>query len=97
MIFTAIDRHTGYVWGVADADSVEQAGIMIMNDADAEEYEIVEHLEHHDTTDRGLAMYAMPGDWVDWKNADGQDPKYISHIETVGRFVEVLDVQRLEG
>lgn len=74
----AIDRHSGFVWGVTDAGSVTGAALAILADADGSRDYTVETCGRSDA-DASLDLYEVA---ADLEIADGQDAATIAAVES---------------
>lgn len=73
----AIDAHSGYVWGVAQAETIAQAAVAILADADGSRDHAVEVCNRRDA-DVSLHLYVVADDLV---IDDGQDAETIAAVE----------------
>jgi hypothetical protein len=73
----AIDAHSGYVWGVTNAESIHQAAVAILNNADGSREYAVESCSRRDV-DVSLHLYVVADDLaID----DGQDQATIDAVD----------------
>jgi len=84
MRYAAIDRNSGYVWGVADATDAISAAILIQEIGDCARYgaEIVSRSD----ADASLDLYEIA---ADVEILDGQDQAAIHQVES-GRYVATV-------
>lgn len=73
----AIDANSGFVWGVTHAETIAQAAVAILTDADASREYTVEVCNRRDA-DATLHLYVVADDLV---IEDGQDSDTISAVE----------------
>ena len=83
--YALVDRHSGYIWHVCDAETPEDAALQTQIAVDGDRGYTVEHLFLGDTTDRGYEVHVMP---ADWECDDGQDPEKIEELFSYGTHVD---------
>lgn len=76
--YAIIDRNSGFLWGVTEADTPESACCQIDNDIDTERRSIEDYQDVYSGDNWTYAVYAVePGKYDD---ADGQDQAVIDEI-----------------
>ena len=81
--YVVIDRHSGYIFHVCDAETPEDAALQTQIAVNGDRGWTVQTLDLSDTTTRGYEVHIAP---ADWQCDDGQDPAALDEVTSWKSF-----------
>ena len=90
--YALVDRHSGYIWHVCDAETPVYAALQAQIAVDGDRAYGAKPLPLGDTTSRGYEVHVMP---ADWECDDGQDPEKLEELFSYGTHVTNVWVYQL--